>query len=177
MDWRKIPGEDDAYEINELGEFRSRKHSEQWRPMKTRIGKVGYPVIALCQKGVPRRKLVHRLLAQVFIPNPMNFPEVNHINGNKADNRLENLEWCTHGHNLRHAIRTGLVKTGDASASRKITDAQAAEIYDLVIKKGWTHKKAAEAFNISQAHVGLIAAGYRVKYRFVRDIPRAVHMA
>lgn len=55
-------------------------------------------------------KLIHRLVATAFIPNPLNLPQVNHINGNKADNRADNLEWCSAKHNTQHALRNGLKK-------------------------------------------------------------------
>ena len=55
-------------------------------------------------------QLVHRMVAETWIPNPNNYREVNHINGDKDDNRVENLEWTTRSENLRHAYRTGLKK-------------------------------------------------------------------
>lgn len=63
----------------------------------------GYLYINLCRAGVKEKHYVHRLVAQAFIPNPMNLPQINHLNGDKTDNRAENLEWCDNRHNNRHA--------------------------------------------------------------------------
>lgn len=62
----------------------------------------GYRRIQIRDNGVSRTVFVHRLVAEAFVPNPHGKPDINHINGNKSDNRPENLEWCTNEENLRH---------------------------------------------------------------------------
>ena len=76
--------------------------------MKLRLRKDGYYQLGLSNKGQRKNVLVHRLVAIAFLPNPNNFPVVNHIDGVKTNDRVENLEWCSTSDNLKHAYKTGL---------------------------------------------------------------------
>lgn len=69
----------------------------------------GYYVISLVVNGKKISKSVHRLVAETFIPNPLGLPQVNHIDGNKLNNNIHNLEWCTRSENMLHAHKHGLV--------------------------------------------------------------------
>ena len=68
----------------------------------------GYQSLKLIKDGARRGFLVHRLVASIFCPNPLNKPDVNHIDGNKANNLASNLEWCTKSENMVHAVALGL---------------------------------------------------------------------
>lgn len=100
--WMPIPGHEGDYEISNFGRVKSL--------IKGRIMALtnndGYLYVKL--RG-GKHKRVHRVVAQVFIPNPENKPGVNHINGNKQDNRVSNLEWVTAKENMRHAMELGLI--------------------------------------------------------------------
>jgi len=73
----------------------------------------GYKNIQLYKNEIPKSFKIHQLIAKAFIPNPENKPNINHINGVKDDNRVENLEWCTQKENIQHAWDTGLNKTSN----------------------------------------------------------------
>lgn len=112
-EWRLISGYEN-YLVSDIGRVKNRRTGQILKPGMSRW----YLQVGLYKNG-PRKGLrVHRLVAQAFIPNPDNLPEVNHINGDKTDNRAINLEWCTSSENGKHAYRIGLRKV-----SRKQVDA------------------------------------------------------
>jgi hypothetical protein len=74
--------------------------------LKPRIINSGYEIICFCVNYVKVKKLIHRVVAESFIPNPDNLPQVNHINSIKTDNRVENLEWCTNRFNTNHRYKS-----------------------------------------------------------------------
>jgi hypothetical protein len=108
---KDIPGFEGLYAITEDGRvwgYKKWRSPAGWR--KTVINWSGYERIQLRKGGKYYYSAVHRLVAMTYVPNPSNYSEVNHIDGNKQNNRVENLEWCTHSHNIQHADRTGLRK-------------------------------------------------------------------
>lgn len=93
------------YSITKDGEIYNHKLE---RFIKQTKQSKGYLSVSLHKGKYDCKKLCHRLIAETFIPNPKELPQVNHINGIKTDNRIENLEWCTAKQNTRHAWNIGL---------------------------------------------------------------------
>jgi len=101
--------------------------SKYWnRFLKPGLGTRGYPQTNIDGKI----KRIHRIVAEAFIPNPKNLLEVNHIDGNKLNNAVENLEWCTPKENVHHAHKNGLIKikVGSDHHRSKLTEEQVKKI-------------------------------------------------
>lgn len=103
---KAVPSYEGRYSVTEDGRVYSHLTNKF---LKTPIGKRGYPNLNMIdEEGNCKLRCVHRIVAETFIPNPNNYPEVNHIDGVKTNNTVENLEWCTSRENSLHARRTGL---------------------------------------------------------------------
>ena len=102
--WKPIKDYEGHYEISNQMNVKSLKRGKE-KLLKLAKSGNGYFIVDLYKKGYKNKIcLVHRLIAEAFIPNPENKPTVNHINGDKADNRIENLEWATDSEQQLHAI-------------------------------------------------------------------------
>lgn len=116
--WKPIRGHEGLYAVSNLGRVKSlstwmttkggglRKSSS--RILKPLSDFDGYYFVTLCKEGRQKHCRIHRLVAEAFLDNPEEWPQVNHVDGNKSNNRVENLEWCTAKENISHSIQTNL---------------------------------------------------------------------
>ena len=137
LNWKSVIGSNCKYLINKNGYLICLQKKGLIKFLKSRIDRAGYSTVRLNKNGQSSTQFVHRLLAAAFIPNPNNKPFINHINGIKTDNRLENLEWVTHAENIRHAYETGLCKT----------ESKQTPIVDICSGKKFPSIKKAAEFN------------------------------
>ena len=105
--WKPIDGTDGKYEVSNLGRVRTNGKRPGLLTLTKQKSGYRYAMIQL-SNGKQKNCRVHRLVAEHFLPNPDNMKEVNHKDGNKDNNHVSNLEWCTRSHNVKHSFDTGL---------------------------------------------------------------------
>jgi len=171
--WEDVVGYEGFYKVSNLGRvlrlkrigttksWYKIKFVERYLSLKPNIVR-GYVKVSLRPpNGKSKTFLVHRLVAQAFIPNPENKPQINHMNGIKNDNRVLNLEWCTQDENNKHALETGLLKTqkGERHGNAVLSSDQVLEICNLLDTTDLTRDEIASKYlvtgsTITDIHLG-----------------------
>ena len=153
--WHPCAGYETHYEVSNLGNVRSiermvnnRLHNglrkSPQKLLKAGKSKAGYFIVSFCVDGVKSNQTVHRLVARAFIPNETNKPQVNHKDGNKLNNHIDNLEWVTVSENGLHAYRVlGLSAWSKGKKLPKYSDERKAQISERM--KNWHKAKKLEA--------------------------------
>lgn len=98
--YKNIVGYEDLYEVSDTGLVRNKATGKILKPLKNNRG---YLHVRLYKDGIGKFKLVHRLVAEAFLPNPLNLSEVNHIDENKLNNNVDNVEWCSRQYNIDYS--------------------------------------------------------------------------
>lgn len=147
--WKDIIEYENFYLVSNLGRIKSLRTTAI---KKNSFNKKRYNIVSLSKFGEQKTKIVHRLVAQAFIPNPNNLPQVNHKDGNKQNNRVDNLEWVTNRENRDHAIKNGLVANtrGIKNGMSILTETEVKIIRDLFFIKKLKQSEIGRIFNVSR---------------------------
>lgn len=137
--WKQIEGGYEEYQVSNFGQIKSLK-SKNEKILHLDKDRYGYMNVKLCKNGTMKKFKVHRLVAMAFIENPNGFPEINHKDGNKENNFVENLEWVTKSQNIKHAFDTGLklpngISYGEKNGSHKLTKQDVDDILETYIPR------------------------------------------
>ena len=148
--WKEIKGNREIYEVSNLGNVRTkdregaRGSNVKGHELMQHDNSNGYPRCNMNINGHSKSYLVHRLVAKLFISNPENKPDVNHKNGDKHNNSVDNLEWCTKSENEKHAWKTGLkhdvATKGELHGMHKLTRKDVEYIRKHHVRNGGTMK-------------------------------------
>lgn len=153
--WKQIKGFEGCYEISNLGSVKSVerkiKHKNRFIRLREKILKLdnrnGYYFIKLQYESIKQKFYVHRLVANHFISNPLNKPCINHINGIKKDNNVNNLEWVTYSENSFDAYRKGL-------KFKKMTLPIIQEVKEKYKTGNFTQRELAAIYSVAQSQIG-----------------------
>ena len=144
--WKPVVGYEGLYEVSDQGRVKGPKGF-----VKPKIGRNGYARTELWRKGDRHRPSIHRLVAQTFIPNPHGKPQVNHLDGDKLNNSVSNLEWCTARENALHAVALH-ARHGERATGAKLSEREAIAIL-VMLDKGVPGKWLADLFGITNAQI------------------------
>lgn len=184
--WASIEGYND-YKVSNWGRVKSYKRGREYI-LKCTINKDGYYVVSLCKNGTVRQHLVHRLVANAFIPNPERLPTVNHLDEHKLNNHVDNLEWSSIRDNLAYGtrverMREKLMKNGHYAkiAEKKkrpvvqySCDGKLLQIYDSLTQAGLFLGRQHGNVNIVRCCLGRTNTAYGYVWRYKEEISDSV---
>lgn len=156
-DWKAVKGFE-GHEVSNLGNVR-----RDGVLLVQAIKETGYRRVTLKTAQGKCQRYVHRLVAEAFIGDRPEGMEVNHIDGNKANNTPVNLEYVTHAENVRHAHETGLCKRGEQAGTSKYTEKQVRRAHELVAS-GWKYREAADEAGVHFSFVCDVCSGRAWKH-------------
>ena len=153
--WKPVVGYEGLYEINNKGEIKTIKSG---RIIKYFKNKDGYLSCKLSKKSKTKTYLVHRLVAQAFIPNPENKPYVNHKDSNRLNNTLNNVEWCTPLENVKHMIISGrsTYKKGSNNINSKLDENIVISILNIYKNKNVTQRFLSKKYDVSLSAINSV---------------------
>lgn len=183
-EWRPIKNFEGKYEISSFGRVKSlartvvhrnRTQPKSERILKNRINQRGYCVVVLCKDNKTYPNLVHRLVAETFIPNPLNKPVVDHIDTDRQNNKVENLRWVTTKENCLNPLtrkKSSQSKKGHPYWGRKLTEEERNKI-----SKALTGRKVSEETRekLRKAHLGNRTKGTKGQHWMLVDGKRVYY--
>jgi len=157
--WKDVEGYEGLYQVSTTGLVKSlssnkgNQYSNKVFLKKQFLNRYGYLMVTFRKNGVRKNFTVHKLVAKAFLSNPENKPQVNHINGNKICNRVENLEWCTSSENQKHRFNTLNHTVYNRLLNKN-------EVFEILSQKGkgW-RKEISKKLGVSEACIKAVRSG------------------
>ena len=156
--WRDVVGYEGLYEVSNMGRIKSLPRKVNIGNSKNRLTteknlkpekSYGYLRLVLNNNNIQKHYLIHRLVAQAFIPNPENKSDINHIDSNRSNNIISNLEWVTRKENMEHCIKMGRNNRGEKQGSSVLKEKDIIKIR----KSKLSIKTLADKFNVSKGNI------------------------
>lgn len=162
--WRPVVGYEDYYSVSNCGRVMATSNPKRTnvceKLLSLKTSNKGYSTLGLCIHKNRKDVFVHRLVAEAFIPNPENKPYVNHIDSNPSNNKVENLEWCTHSENMQHAWKFGNAKAmhekDEIHPNSKMDEDKVREVRRLYYEEKMGQIDIAKMFNVNKNNISAI---------------------